>query len=83
MSIEGNYVKVFTPKKVLSIPIQIAGLRVTRAGDTIRIELESIQTTILWDTNVNLCFIYIRLLLIVQYPLLEICYLGSNTILVE
>lgn len=75
--------KVFTPKKVLSIPIQIAGLRVTRAGDTIRIELESIQTTILWDTNVNVCFSYIRLLLIVHSPLLEICNFGSNRILVE
>lgn len=45
-------VKMFTTKKEIPIPVQIAGLKVTRSGMDVRIVLEAIPLTITWDTNV-------------------------------
>lgn len=45
-------VKMFTTKKEFPIPVQISGLKVTRSGLDVRIVVESIQLTIIWDTKV-------------------------------
>lgn len=48
----GGEVKMFTTKKEIPIPVQIAGLKVTRSGLDVRILLEAIPLTITWDTKV-------------------------------
>jgi integrin beta 3 len=48
----GGEVKMFTTKKEIPIPVQIAGLKVTRSGLDVRIVLEAIPLTITWDTKV-------------------------------
>lgn len=41
--------KLFSPEKQLPIPVQLAGVRVTMVGANIKIVLESVQTTLIWD----------------------------------
>lgn len=48
----GGKVKMFTTRKEIPIPVQIAGLKVTRSGLDVRILLEAIPLTITWDTQV-------------------------------
>lgn len=51
-SVGGGQVKMFTTKKEIPIPVQIASLKVTRSGLDVRIVLEAIPLTITWDTKV-------------------------------
>lgn len=49
-NIDGQ-VKLTTTKKQIPIPVQMAGLKVTRSGLDIRIHLESVPLTIIWDAQ--------------------------------
>jgi von Willebrand factor type D domain len=55
-SVDGGQVKMFTTKKELPIPVQMVGLKVTRSGFDVRIELEAIPLTITWDSKVMYFF---------------------------
>lgn len=46
-------VKMFTTKKEFPIPVQMTGLKVTRSGNDVRITLESVPLTIIWDSMVR------------------------------
>ena len=49
-------VKMFTTKKQISIPAQISGLKVSRSGVDVRIILEAIPITIVWNSDVSFLF---------------------------
>ncbi|XP_059615285.1 hemocytin [Phlebotomus argentipes] len=44
-------VRFSSPKSVLPIPSQLTGMKVTMIGHRVKIVLESVQTSILWDTD--------------------------------
>lgn len=46
-------VKMFTTKRQISIPAQISGLKVSRSGVDVRIILEAIPITIIWNSDVS------------------------------
>lgn len=48
---QNGVVKLFTPEKQLPIPAQLSGLRVTMVGFNVRIVVEPVQVTLLWDTH--------------------------------
>lgn len=48
---KGGVIKFLTPTKQIPIPVQMTGLKVSRSGMDIRIRLESVPLTILWDTK--------------------------------
>lgn len=50
-------VRMFTTKKQISIPAQISGLKVSRSGVDIRIILEAIPITIIWNSEVSFLFL--------------------------
>lgn len=50
--IVGGQMKMFTTKKEIPMPVQMAGLRVTRSGMDVRIVLDAIPITITWDSKV-------------------------------
>lgn len=51
-NVGGEQVRMFTTMKEIPIPVQIAGLKVTRSGMDVRIVLGAIPLTITWDTKV-------------------------------
>lgn len=46
-------VRMFTTKKEIPIPVQMAGLRVSVSGLDVRIMLDQIPITVTWDSQVN------------------------------
>lgn len=46
-------VKMSTKKRQISMPAQIAGLKVSRSGVDVRIILEAIPITIIWNSDVS------------------------------
>lgn len=46
-------VRMFTTKKEIPIPVQMTGLRVAVSGSDVRIMLDQIPITIVWDSQVN------------------------------
>lgn len=45
-------VKLFTTTKEIPIPVQMSGLKVSRSGVDVRIVMDAIPLTIIWDTEV-------------------------------
>lgn len=86
----GGEVKMFTTKKEIPIPVQIAGLKVTRSGLDVRIVLEAIPLTITWDTkvkyfsspfNLSLTFLFLQRCLDLKSLKLFLFLVGNFTIL--
>jgi hypothetical protein len=50
--IDSGRVKMYTTAREIPIPVQMAGLKVTRSGTDVRIVLEQIPITITWDSKV-------------------------------
>lgn len=48
---KNGFVRLFTADKELSLPIQMLGMRVNILGHNVKVQLEVIGLTILWDMN--------------------------------
>jgi von Willebrand factor len=55
--INSGRVKMYTTSREIPIPVQMAGLKVTRSGTDVRIVLEQIPITITWDSKVMYFFL--------------------------
>lgn len=54
--IDSGRVKMYTTSREIPIPVQMTGLKVTRSGTDVRIVLEQIPITIIWDSKVIFFF---------------------------
>ena len=48
---EDGTIKLSTTKKQLPIPVQLLGMRVSMVSQSVKVELETIGLTLLWDTH--------------------------------